>query len=781
MPIRVEDPKSHLEPVVEAPESMKPETTTSISVREAAGRPMTYTIAVVDEGLLGLTGFESPDPWAFFFRREALGVKTWDVYDEVVGAWGAALERLLAIGGDEAGKVKPGQQKTRRFPPMVRFLGPFELAEGKKNSHDIDVPLYVGAVRVMVVAGNGRAFGSTEQEVPVRSPLMVLSTLPRVLAPEETIALPASVFTMQGGPSEVKVTVTTEGPVAVEGPDERTVRLAGPGEQTLNFDLATLDQEGQATIVVEARGGGERSRHETHIDVRRSGKRITDVAGAELAPGDAWSTDVDLPGIAGSNAATLEVSRIPPLDLERRLDFLVRYPYGCLEQTTSSVFPQLYLGKLLELPEEQLDTIEDNVRSGIQRLERFQLSDGGMNPWPVVSGGFWGQAPQHSADEWGTSYAGHFLLQAQRAGFTVPAELLQRWEDFQREHARSWITGGERGELVQAYRLYTLALAGAADLTAMNRLRERSDLDAAARWQLAAAYHRCGQPETAQQLARGLTTTFPEYNELAGTYGSATRDQAIALETLFLLGENTKAAALAVEVSRALTSDRWFSTQTTAFALLALAQGAGVSDTPQGFTFSYRWGDEEGSADVERPIVRRTLSVGDRTRAELVVKNSGEIPIYPRLVTSGLPSVSSVRAGSNGLVIGVGFEDGDGEVLDPSRLDQGTDFMAVVTVHNPTEARTLEGLALSIPIAGGWEIGAVSADGPVEFQDVRDNRVDVFFDLPPDVSLTVEVRLNAAFAGRFALAAATAEAMYDATISARTTGRWVRVVAPGGM
>lgn len=781
VPIRVEDPSSHLEPVVETPKSMKPETQASISVREADGRPMTYTVAVVDEGLLGLTGFKSPDPWSFFFRREALGVRTWDVYDEVVGAWGAALERLLAIGGDEAGKVKPGQQKTRRFPPMVRFLGPFEIAEGSRNTHEIDVPLYVGAVRVMVVAGHGRAFGSTEQEVPVRSPLMVLSTLPRVLAPEETIALPASVFTMQGGPREVKVTVTTEGPVTVEGPAERILRLDGPGEQTLNFDLKTLDRDGPATIMVEARGGGESSHHETQITVRRAGKRVTDVYGAELASGESWRLPVELPGIAGSNTATLEVSRIPPLDLERRLDFLVRYPYGCLEQTTSSVFPQLYLAQLLKLPEDQVTKIEANVRSGIQRLERFQLSDGGFNSWPVVSGGFWGQAPQHSSDEWGTSYAGHFLLQAQRAGYTVPAELLQHWEDFQSDRARSWITGGDRGELVQAYRLHTLALAGAADLTAMNRLREAEDLDAATRWQLAAAYHRAGQPETARQLVRGLGTSFPEYTELSGTYGTALRDQAMALETLYLLGENERAAALAARVSEALTSDRWYSTQTTAYALLAIAQGAGIAETAQTFAFTYRWADEQGSVEGGRPIVHRALAVGETPRGELVVENSGEIAIYPRIVVSGMPSVASVKGASNNLVIGVGYEDGEGEALDPSRLDQGLDFMMVATVHNPDDGRTLQGLALSIPIAGGWEIGAVNADGPIEFQDVRDDRVDVFFDLAPDASLTVEVRLNAAFVGRYALATTTVEAMYDATISARTAGRWVKVVAPGGM
>ncbi|MCD4748898.1 MAG: hypothetical protein K8R59_05935 [Thermoanaerobaculales bacterium] len=780
LPIEVESALSRLNPVIKAPKEMRPESSASISVSEKNGRPMTYTLAIVDEGLLGLTGFSTPDPWGHFFRREALGVKTWDLYDEVVGAFGAALERLLAIGGDEAGKVKPGQRKTRRFPPMVRFLGPFELKEDERNSHEIDIPLYIGAVRVMVVAGDGNAFGSAETEVPVRKKLMVLGTLPRMLAPGESLEMPVAVFTMDGGPKKVEITVTTDGPIEVKGPSKQTLELSGPGEENLGFSLATLDHEGKGSITIEARGSGEKSSHQTHLDIRRAGRRVTDVLGTELDPGDTWKISVTLPGSIGSNEAVLEVSRIPPLDLGRRLDGLLRYPYGCLEQTTSSVFPQIYLSRLVKLEPDQKQEITENIKSGIQRLRRFQMANGGMRSWPSASGGFWTQSPHSKVDEWATSYAGHFLLQAKRAGFVVSAEMLQSWEVFQKNKARSWITGGESDELMQAYRLHTLALAGAADLSAMNRLRERSNLNPAAAWQLAAAYLLAGQTETARDLTRGLKTQFPNYNELSGTYGSRIRDQALALQTLYLLGDDERASALASEISAALASDAWLSTQTTAFALLALAEGAGSTGEARDFTFSYRWSDgDEVTLEEEHAIVRRTLQTGQQTEAELVVSNEGVGRIYPRIITSGMPAPGSTHSASHGLGLVTTFELNDGEVIEPARLDQGTEFVAIVTVKNIQRARTLRGLALSIPAAEGWEIGTVTVDGPIEYQDIRDDRVDVFFDLEPEGSLTVQVRFNAAFIGRYALPMVTVEAMYDATISARRAGRWVRVVAPG--
>ena len=224
------NPQTRLQPVLEVPEVMAPLAASTVTVREATGRPMAYTLAVVDEGLLGLTRFETPNPWDHFYAREALAVRTWDLYDDVLGAYGAAMERMLAIGGDEAAVSAQGR-RANRFPPMVRFLGPFRLAAKAAGTHRIEIPQYVGAVRVMVVAGRDGAFGAAEKSAFVRRPLMLLATLPRVLGPEESVALPVSVFALEPKVKDVALVGHDLGPARGGGRGEEDALVRGGGRR----------------------------------------------------------------------------------------------------------------------------------------------------------------------------------------------------------------------------------------------------------------------------------------------------------------------------------------------------------------------------------------------------------------------------------------------------------------------------------------------------------------------------------------------------------------------
>ena len=167
-PIKVVSPETRLQPVLEVPEVLSPEATSEVRVRESSGRPMTYTLAVVDEGLLGLTRFQTPNPWDYFYAREALAVRSFDLYDDVVGAFGAAMERMLAIGGDEAGVSAKGR-RANRFPPMVRFLGPFRLAARATGTHPVAIPQYVGR-RARDGGGRPRRRLRRGREARVRAP-----------------------------------------------------------------------------------------------------------------------------------------------------------------------------------------------------------------------------------------------------------------------------------------------------------------------------------------------------------------------------------------------------------------------------------------------------------------------------------------------------------------------------------------------------------------------------------------------------------------------------------
>jgi uncharacterized protein YfaS (alpha-2-macroglobulin family) len=354
-------------------------------VSEASGKPMTYTLAVVDEGLLSLTDFRTPDLHGEFFRREALGVKTWDLFDDVSGAYGAELERLLALGGSDDAGADAANKEQSRFVPVAQVLGPFQLGAGRTQEQKVKLPRYVGAVRVMVVAGGGAkpaAYGSVEKSVPVRQPLMILPTMPRVVGPGEEITVPVSVFAMNDSVRDVRLAIEPDGMFEVVGGAETRLTFTATGEQIALLRLRVAERIGRGTVRFNAVSGGERAQDEINIEVRSPNPPSTRVVTQMLQPGATWQHRIEPHGMPGTNQVTLEVSRLPPLNLERRLNHLISYPYGCLEQTTSSAFPQLFLGSLVQLDEADKRRTEANVRAAIERLRMFQQANGAFSYWP---------------------------------------------------------------------------------------------------------------------------------------------------------------------------------------------------------------------------------------------------------------------------------------------------------------------------------------------------------------------------------------------------------------
>ena len=788
IPVYVEDPNTHLAPKIKMPDVVKPEQKVEIEVSEDKGREMAYTIDIVDEGLLGLTRFKTPNPWENFFAKEALGVQSWDLYDQVLGAHAGDLGRILSIGGD--GEVQPGEdEQANRFKPVVLHLGPFTLKKGKKAKHTIDMPNYVGAVRAMVVAANKGAYGSAEKSVPVRQPLMVLATLPRVLGPGEMLRLPVNVFAMEDKVKSATVTVKeTNGLARVVGSASQQVSFSRPGDKLATFDVQISDKVGIAKFVIQAEGSGEKSSQEVEIQVRNPNPYVTNVAAKVLDGNQSWDESFTAVGMPGSNEAVLEVSSIPPINLGQRLRYLLQYPYGCLEQTLSGGFPQLYVNKLMELNEEQKKRVPENITATIERLKLFQTDQGGFAYWPGNS------APDH----WATNYAGHFLLEAKALGYTVPASLLDRWEQFQKKTARMWdpkmkdygFYSDQAHELSQAYRLYTLALSGEPELGAMNRLRETKNLCLQAKWMLAAAYAQAGKKDVGQTIVKNLSRDIQDYTELSYTFGSALRDRALVTETLLLLGDRTAAGEMVKYLSDALSSQRWLSTQETSFCLLAIGKFVGDSNVDAKVKFAYQVnGGQTINAGSNTPVFSVKIPVNDAGSTRFKVTNPGGGTLFARLIQTGQPLAGQEDARSSNLEIKVSYADLEGHAIDPSSMAQGMDFIATVTVQHPgIRPIRYDELALNQIFPSGWEILNTRMDNVQnftntsipEYQDFRDDRVYTFFDLPQNKTQVYRVQLNAAYQGRFYLPAVSCEAMYDNSINARTAGRWVEVSKSAG-
>ncbi len=785
--VKVEDPNSHIQPVVKMPDELKPEGKFTLTVSEKNGKPMAYTVAIVDEGLLDLTGFRTPDPWEAFHAKEALGVRTWDIYDYVLGAYGGGLERLLSIGGGLAERIRKEKSQVNRFKPVVIHLGPFYLKKGEKGIHQITMPNYVGSVRTMVVAAGDNAYGKTEKTTKVKKALMVLPTLPRVLGPGEELKLPVNIFAMEKKVKNVSVSVKeTNGLVRFVGNTSQNVMFTKTGDQMAYFTFKVADKVGATKFKITAKGGGEIATNEVEIMVRNPNPYDTKITKEILEAGKSTNLNYANIGVEGTNEAKLEISAIPPIDLGSRLDYLLHYPYGCIEQTLSGGFPQLYVDKLFELDARQQRSVPRHIKATIKRLKKFQTSSGGFTYWP--GGDYYNQ--------WANSYAGHFLLEAKALGYTVPEYMLNNWKRYQKNIARHWDPDQYRNhyysrwsdELAQAYTLYSLALAGEPEMGAMNRLRELKDLDGRAKWRLAAAYALAGRKSVARTMVNELSTKVADYTETAYTFGSSLRDEAMILETLMLLDDKKKAADLVVDISEGLSSGRWYNTQAIAYSLMSIGKFVGGENVHDQFTFDYRLGSGKNiHAGSKKPIVSVNVPVASMDGKQISIHNTGAKTIFVRLIQSGQPVVGDRTAKSENLNLRVNYYRMDGTAINPAAIPQGTDFYAEVTVSHPWYYYTkpYKELALSQIFPSGWEIINTRMDQMEDFsntskpkyQDYRDDRVYTFFDLNGRGSKTFRIKLNAAYEGKYFLPSVSCEAMYDNKISARVPGQWVSVVS----
>ncbi len=771
IPLLIEDPNTVLHPTIQMPDELRPEETFTVKVNEQNGKKMTYTLAIVDEGLLDLTRFSTPNIHQAFYTREALGVKTFDVYDYVIGAYSGSVSNIYAVGGgDVAAGAK--NRKADRFKPVVKFLGPFTLKKGKTASNQITMPNYIGSVRTMVIAGDNEnnAYGNTEKTTPVRKPLMVLASLPRKLSPGEKVTLPVTVFAMDKKIKNVKVKVTTGNALKPLGATTKTITFDSLGEQIVNFDFEVLPATSFQTIDVVVSGTGEKASTQTEIDIFNPNPVSQKTTHYVLEGNATQEISFSTFGVAGSNGVELEFSTLPPMDFTKRMEYLIQYPHGCVEQTTSSGFPQLYLADIFDLTFDKKQTIEKNIKATIRKLGDFQLPNGGLSYWRGTT----------QADDWGTSYAGHFMLEAKQKGYALPISFLGNWLHYQQQAARQWQNGNTwyNSSLTQAYRLFTLALAGKPELAAMNRLRESNRLSNEAKWRLAAAYALAGKSEAAQQIIQTANIDFVTNDYNYYSYGSVFRNRAMALETMVLLND-PKQREVSIALAKNLSSSRWYSTQETAYALVALAKMV-AKNGGKSMDVSVVKNGKTTSINTQKAIANRAVSFVMGSNL-LSVKNNKNNVIYVSVIQTGkLPLGEELQEQKN-LRVNTVFYDGSGATIDVSDVRQGTEITAKITVTNTT-ADWIGNLALTQLLPSGWEIVNTSYSalgtgsiGNADYIDIRDDRIHVYFDLDKRKSKTFTLKINTSYLGTYYLPGTQVEAMYDHTYFARNKGMWVKV------
>ncbi|MEM7050413.1 MAG: MG2 domain-containing protein [Acidobacteriota bacterium] len=769
VPISVDRSSNRLPLTVEAPAQIRSGTTLAVAVEAAPGAAV--TVAAVDEGILQLAGQSTPDPFAFFYRKLGLAVQSFDGFSLLLPEVPVAGEQAVG-GGDAAAAMAQYVQSEglRRVRPVAFWSGPLVADGSGRVEAEFEVPDFQGALRIMTLGVDGRRFESRQQTVVVRDPLIVTPTFPRFLAWGDEAEIPLAVRNDTGREGDFRIVLAAGG----ETLGETSLVVADGAEAVTHLALAGERGSRVRELTVVVTGNDEKASarvslpQRSHLPYRtlETAGPVGEAAMELPAPGD-WAED-------GTLERELRLGPLPLVQFAGKLSGLLRYPYGCLEQTVSAAFPLVYLEDLARQLEPGLFDIEGRpspaaaVEEGIRRVGALQSYTGGFTLWP-------------GADEshpWGSVWAAHFLVEARRAGFGVEGFLYDGALRYTSGLARAKSQYGSDELERAAYALFVLARAGRADLGTMDFLRQQKqgDLSPASQALLAAAYAARGDADAADELVRQIGEVEEVARASGGNFSSPLRDRALLLLALLEARANDpRISELADRLARDLSRRHGWTTQESAFALLALGElYRRQSEGPD-----YRGTVEVGGrslGDFERAIEAFPSIAGRQPIAVKITEGFAPGAAFFSLRTRGLPKDSAFRPESSGLEIEREFFDRERRSVDPRRIQQGD--LVVIKTRVRSIAGPVENVVLQSLLPAGLEVEnprlestetlpwISDANASPDYVDLRDDRLLVFLDLPANQWQTLYSLARAIVPGQFRLPPPEAEAMYNPALRA---------------
>ncbi|HMG21354.1 MAG TPA: alpha-2-macroglobulin family protein, partial [Kofleriaceae bacterium] len=805
---------------ITAPREIRSSSRLSITLDAGAtGGPAFATVAVVDEGILSLTGFASPDPLGQLFAKRALGVETyetigWTMLHQPAGAssktgggddGGAEGEE----GGALAGRVQP-------VKPVALFSGVVAVGADGKIAIPFQVPQYRGELRVMAVVATAGRIGRAEARVTVKDPLVIQVTFPRFVTQNDEIQIPVFLTNMSGGPLDVTVTLasqhlaipglaaprTAAPPLAFAGKDTGTVKLANGFPETVVFQAKAQLAAGAAKLRVVARARGPAGAFEVtdELDVPflPAGPKERAIQKLRLEPGPldlAARASVLKNWVPTSETTTFWMTSNPYGESFDHLGYLVHYPFGCIEQTTSSTRPLLYVASLVEQVDPRLaeGKIEDMVLAGINRVLSMETPSGGFGYWPGAT----------EPLEWATAYATDMLLDAKKAGYAVPDDRLKE--------VLGWIDGRvaqyERGENVrhqpwnhydeqsEAYLHYVLARAGKGHKARLLNLI--THMPAAAKgeqaedlYMMKAALFLAGDRRYDKDLKAVDTSPIAGDRINSWSFYSDRRRRGLMLSTFFDLFANDPAGEpLATRVAEGLTGQwpGYYNTQELVWGVTGLGKwvtGQGAKGTAGGTLVAdgatiaprvpkHKSGDKAWSVIRASEYKQLTLDVPAQAAGNWLVISS-----------EGVRPGNDYKLGGSGLSIARTYRDLGGNEIDPAQgqLKLG-DLVFVELQLGNTSAADIQNIAVVDRLPAGFEVEnprlgrSTKADWikeenawQVDFMNLRDDRLEAFGALPPRTAKKIVYTVRVVTSGKFTIPPVEAGAMYDPTLWARARG-----------
>ncbi len=744
------------------------------------GEQAYLTLAAVDEGILLLTRFQSPDPVDYYYGQRNLGVEVADLYGRLIESEGRRGE--LRFGGDGEEEILDEQSDTppvRTVRTVALFTGVLEVGPEGTITVPLDIPDYNGELRLMAVAWTADSVGSADAALTVRDPVVSEVTLPRILAPTDVADIVVALHNVDGAPGIYQATLETEGPIALDGLGSFEVEL---GEDARHREPMLLAADtvgiGELTLTVTGPDGFAIERS-WQIAVRPSQPFVTDRIAGLLHPDQTLIVSDSLYSeyLPGTPELAASFSSRPNFDVPGLVRALDRYPYGCAEQIASRAMPLLYLAEVAEAwgdDDEQPRNVDNRIQRAIGQLMSKQTWSGAFSRWN----------PFGYEDPWLTAYVLDFLTRARQEGFEVPERAYQRGMDWLAEHVSQYDTRSNCRPS-GAYALYTLSRAGQADIADLRYYADvcLHDFDSSmSRGQLGVALAAYGDIERAEEA-------FDQSYQprLTGVslqdYGSELRDQAALVALMAEAGYRDEAIyEMAEQAAAEFNRQRYTSTQEQMWLLMA---AHALLEGQEDMTLALN-----GVLNPPTTSVLDLIPDAEQLAAGLVVENAGETIVRRTVTIRGVP-IAPRPAEANGFEIERSYMRPDGTPFDPAvdTLTQN-DLLVVIIDVNPLGDFEHDMLVVDLLAAGleienprigearGLEdmVDDLQISRYLDHVEMRDDRYVAAIDTDEAERFAYLVR--AVTPGNFVLPPAFVEDMYTPELNARTEMGRLIIEAP---
>ena len=782
--VKMDGTFSQLKPLATIPEKLESNKSYTFTVSESEGRPLEYTLAIVDEGLLNLTGFATPDPAKHFNGKFPLLVKTWDIYQYLINYFKGKFAGIISIGGDDA--YNPDAiAEINRFKPVSIHQGPFKLTKAGKNTHTIAIPNYIGKVRLMIVACNTGNFGKLEKFIPVKNPLMVQTQFPRTLNVTDKLQLPVTILRDDASISTATLTVKADASLVKGFSASKTLTFNGKNQLAHTYDIEVMNKSGALNVETGISGGGKSMKEVTNIFINYPNSFESSISKNIIEPGAKLSYTIKPKGYSEVFTSKIMVSGLKVPNFTQYAEDLIDFPYGCLEQTTSAGFSQLYLDKIIQLDPSENKIRMENLQASINKISRFQQSSGKFN--------YWDGSYYHT---WSDIYAGNFMIEMKRLNYLPStSDMLDRWLNAHVSTANNWALAEVTNEyiyesesLAQAFRLFVLAKGGKPAKSAMNRFVTSSkSMNPLTWWLIAGSFQLSGYDSKAKEFvskAEGLQKNYSE-NRSYESFGDKGRDWAIIVEILsYIETDKNKLENYYDQMVETLNSMSWASTQTKGFAFIAAYKYFGKSLQIAGkvdYTVSGLAGAVKNyqHSAYEPRLIKIEKSSFDKP---ITIQNKGKGKLYVYQTDRYIDDNLNKESASSNLGIKVDYYNATKKQAGIAGMRLGDDIIINVTVSNPS-ALEVSDLALNLKMPAGWELinprlyetESNKNKNNFVYQDFKDDRVYTFFNLRAGGNESYSFKAKAAFTGDFYMPAVSCEHMYKGTVYARTDSKRVGV------